>query len=873
MGLIIVLFSDFLAFSSLLIKGPIEEKALFCFKHHDKSGKNYLTPEEFAEFLDTITRASLVLMYNEVDPFVLEKVSSFKKTMQSTVKDIPKIKYADVQEKLMSNPLVSEVSQELEGRRRKSTALFTASRMKFLLKSPKDEEEKVKEPRVPSLNLDEEPKTEEMKPPSNDQLHEGNKLGLVMRSGEEESAEVNLPNFLSSLEQGDQDQHYLLDPAQIIRIQVSNPLAPHEQSLTSQLSEGPVILLNSSEQPLEAEEQDLPAQGLNSLVKIAERASDRSLNHQNEDPTLSTEGIVISNDSVSSAMLAETADSHSINADSLRALGMNLSSKVENTPSDLPSTTEELCLRPGAISIETNKEEADIHQDTLTLMNIESGTSQICGAHDPTNSLIESQPPTIQSGNRSQEMISSIRDGPSDLQLIAEMETKESNLLEHSTSPLISTPNKLPDSLPGHSLSQSSMTLMNEEDDLPATYPKNFDKKISQIPKTLKNNDSGSNIPHSLQTDLQLHHSTYGNIAELLAKENYKEDLHTPEGIALTLLAMDTKASNRSLEQENALHSQVVNPPGVLRQNYCSSMEREKETEDMDLIQRTYTIYRLIEKKLSLAVKAHVEDFIATIQKGLELATVPAEHLLAAKSEKHQKELHEKYHDIEYQTSQFLSSEDPINITDISEDQMILSRVTQASTNQNDETMEYRLVHPDHRISLEKGEDEQSTMRISQRSQQTDQGDISGISSIPGSTRTSMFQKTSLIRSDGGQSFSNSEISAKSHEERIMFLEDEPKRENLLVDQFDVIEEEDDHVSRSEDAKSKSDKSDGAYSRTASEMMLKEFNNLARESFIRENSPIFTDMKTAPKSKVDEVRATNRNKSTSSGSCQGCTIF
>ena len=133
------------------MKGSFEDKIIECFKFNATTDKNYLTPDEYNHFVETVVRAGLVIMRNETDPSVLRKVASFKKNMVKAIKNNTKIKYVDVQEKIMKDDLVLDLSKELEGRRRMSTVVAGASRLRLTTKQMKQEEptQEMEEPDSP----------------------------------------------------------------------------------------------------------------------------------------------------------------------------------------------------------------------------------------------------------------------------------------------------------------------------------------------------------------------------------------------------------------------------------------------------------------------------------------------------------------------------------------------------------------------------------------------------------------------------------------------------------------------------------------------------------------------------------------------------
>ena len=140
----------------LLMKESFEEKMIFCFKNHDKSQKNYLTIEEYQTFLETLSRVCIVVMRDESDACLLRKIAGFRKEMTDAVKAVPKIKYADVQDKLNKDDLILTISRALEGQRKKSSVVAEASRLSLIEKkdeTSKKEEEESKNQEVPAETI------------------------------------------------------------------------------------------------------------------------------------------------------------------------------------------------------------------------------------------------------------------------------------------------------------------------------------------------------------------------------------------------------------------------------------------------------------------------------------------------------------------------------------------------------------------------------------------------------------------------------------------------------------------------------------------------------------------------------------------------
>ena len=312
---------DFLAFSALLMKAPFEDKMLFCFKYHDKTEKNYLTPEEFSEFLDTVARASLVMMHNEVDPFVFGKVASFKKNMNEVVKSLKKVKYVDVQEKMMADPLIIQVSQELEGRRRKSTALITAPRMTKILKGVAKEE--IADEQVSS---------------------DGQKQAEETKNSVEDQSP--LQNYMSSMEVESQNQPYLVNPGRIIRTPVGTEssefqsyIMPQEKSIISQISAMPAILYNNSCSGL-LPEDDEPTQDMEILIRVADNVSKIYASHEIVDFSMISAGLDVKFESNANAMDPTDTDNHSMNFQVLVSLETKQSRFLEAIIEPSTSTTK-----------------------------------------------------------------------------------------------------------------------------------------------------------------------------------------------------------------------------------------------------------------------------------------------------------------------------------------------------------------------------------------------------------------------------------------------------------------------------------------------------------------------------------------------------
>lgn len=97
---------------------------LYCFRYSDKGNKNYLTPQECANFLEIVCRMGAVISQDNLNPRLLTQMANFKRSIYRSVKKVPKIKYVDVQELIGRDAMMRELKALMLGIKRKSSPVL-----------------------------------------------------------------------------------------------------------------------------------------------------------------------------------------------------------------------------------------------------------------------------------------------------------------------------------------------------------------------------------------------------------------------------------------------------------------------------------------------------------------------------------------------------------------------------------------------------------------------------------------------------------------------------------------------------------------------------------------------------------------------------
>lgn len=405
----------------------------------------------------------------------------------------------------------------------------------------------------------------------------------------------------------------------------------------------------------------------------------------------------------------------------------------------------------------------------------------------------------------------------------------------------------------------------------------NKDEKSAALPLSFEELISDLKLPHSVSIRIE---GSKIIASKRVSSIGQGSSLYSTEE---TCQKLEGKKSGIVNPQENAISIQTTARPSLLLKNSCFPLEPENE-QDQLLSSKLLALYRAIEKKLSQALKAHVEELATKLHNKITRPGLPIP------LEPELDDLHcpvviqERYQNLQLQVSDVKIHHNSGSFSALVE---ILphakepSALLSSENTQGDETIEYEHGIHNYQTSGEKGHDD-DTIRISQMSQsQTRDDRISDVSSIPGSTRSSMLQKNDSFMFQSSRGSDRATRSTRAHNESIL-LEDECKQEtpkNGLMEKFSVIEEEDnDHHSRIDDL-TKGKSHSAIVEKTTFEISQKDYRSYTKLSFeggVGEggvDTPIITDMKGTPKAKLALVRANNKNKSSEASSCRSCTLI
>mmetsp|Transcript_16630 Transcript_16630/g.14498 ORF Transcript_16630/g.14498 Transcript_16630/m.14498 type:complete len:155 (+) Transcript_16630:1354-1818(+) len=100
-------FKEFLSCAALLMNGPLSERIQYAFNMQDVSARGSLNEDEYLKFLDSIVNAAFVSNKGDTSAYFSEEAENFVETLKSAPKKIDKVKYNEIQSKILDHRFIN----------------------------------------------------------------------------------------------------------------------------------------------------------------------------------------------------------------------------------------------------------------------------------------------------------------------------------------------------------------------------------------------------------------------------------------------------------------------------------------------------------------------------------------------------------------------------------------------------------------------------------------------------------------------------------------------------------------------------------------------------------------------------------------------
>ena len=103
------------------MSGPLSERIQYAFNMQDVSARGSLNEDEYLKFLDSIVNAAFVSNKGDTSAYFSEEAENFVETLKSAPKKIDKVKYNEIQSKILDHRFINYCNDTDEKRQRAST--------------------------------------------------------------------------------------------------------------------------------------------------------------------------------------------------------------------------------------------------------------------------------------------------------------------------------------------------------------------------------------------------------------------------------------------------------------------------------------------------------------------------------------------------------------------------------------------------------------------------------------------------------------------------------------------------------------------------------------------------------------------------------